>query len=190
MTRLPFRPTLAVLAAPALVALVSLGAFASGLEAQQPRRPGARAQERPQLERQLRQRFQQMVARELGLGEDQAVALDAAVAEFQEPRAELARRQIELRRRMTGTGALLSEDEAVAVLDEILAVKEEEARLMAEEQTRLLQVLSPPQVVRFHMLREQLANRIRQLRENRRGGGGPGAWPTGGTPGIWPVLGS
>lgn len=190
MTRFPFTGFTKSLAGALLVTVVGLGGFPSLLEAQQPRRPGARVQNRTQLERQLRVRFQQMVARELGLSEEQGQALDGVVAQFQEPRAELARRQAELRRRMMGTGALLSEAEASAVLQEILEVKEEETRLLAEEQSRLQEVLSPPQVVRFYTLREQLANRVRQLRENRRGGGGSGPGATGGTPGIWPVLGA
>jgi Spy/CpxP family protein refolding chaperone len=170
---------------PALLALLALLVIPTATDAQQ-RRPRP---ERAQMEAQLRQRFQGLVVRELGLDEDRGRALAEAVREFQEPRRELFQRQRGLERRLTGTGALLSEDEARAVLDELVGVKEEEARLMALEQERLLEILTPPQLVRFYTLRDQLSRRIRQLRENRPGGGGPdGPLPPGETLAGWPVF--
>ena len=166
-----------------MVGLLVLLPLPGPAEAQQ-RRPA----QRPEMEAQIRERFQRMVWRELGLTEEQAREMNAVVEGFQEPRRELNQRQRILQRRMAGTGALLSESEALSVLEELAAVKDEEARLLREEQARLLEILSPPQLVRFYTLREQLATRIRQLRENRPGGGGPPMGGGGVTPGIWPVL--
>jgi Spy/CpxP family protein refolding chaperone len=143
------------------------------------------------MEAQIRERFQQMVWRELGLTEEQGEAMNGVVEEFQVPRRELSQRQRVLQRRMSGTGALLSESEARSVLEELVSVREAEVVLLRREQERLLEILTPPQLVRFYMLRDQFAARIRQLRENRPGGGGPpmGLLPGGGgTGGFWPVL--
>jgi len=168
-----------------ILALLALP-LTSPLEAQQ-RRPAQRP-DRPEMEAQVRQRFQQMVFRELGLTPEQGEAMGRVVEEMQEPRRALNQRQRLLQRRMAGTGALLSQAEASAVLEELVAVREEETRMLRQEQERLLEILSPPQLVRFYTLREQFAARIRQLRENRPGGGaapGPGG---GGTLDIWPLL--
>lgn len=163
------------------VALALLLPVAGPVDAQQ-RRP----QQRPgrmEMEAQVRERFQRMVFRELGLTEEQGEAMAAVVAEFQEPRQELNRRQRALEQRMSGTGALLSESEARSVLEELVAVREQEVRILREEQDRLLEILTPPQLVRFYTLREQFAARIRQMRSNRPGGPPMG----GGAPilGVW-----
>jgi Spy/CpxP family protein refolding chaperone len=141
------------------------------------------------MERAIRERFETMVWRELGLDEGQREALAAAVQEFREPRRDVSQRQVRLERRLAGTGALLSEDQAREVLAELVAVKRAEVELLAREQERLLEVLTPPQLVRFYTLREQLGRRIRRLRENRPGGGGPPgrSSPAESLPG-WPVL--
>lgn len=156
------------------------------LEAQQ-RRPGPRTQ-RPEMEAQVRQRFQQMVLRELGLDAQQGEAMAVVVEEFQGPRMALNQRQRILQRRMAGTGAILSQREAEEVLAELASVKQAEVDLLLAEQVRLLEILSPPQLVRYYTLREQFAGRIRQLRENRPGGGGPLRPGGGGTSGVWPML--
>lgn len=169
-----------------LSGLLVLLALPGTADAQQ-RRPGQRM-ERPEMEAQIRERFQQMVWRELGLTEEQAREMNQVVEGFQEPRRDLMQRQRVLQRRMTGTGALLSESEALSVLEELASVKEEEARLLRQEQERLLDILSPPQLVRFYTLRDQLGMRIRQLRENRPGGGGPPGGGGGEIMGIWPLL--
>lgn len=137
-------------------------------EAQQ-RRPGERP-ERNRMEEQVRQRFQQMVIRELGLDQDTGEELDRVVEAFHEPRRELAMRQRQLQRRMSRTGVLLQEREAEDVLAEMATIKREEAELLAREQEALLRILNPPQVVRLYTLREELGRRIRQLREGRPGG--------------------
>ena len=150
--------------------LAAAGAFLHplGVEAL---RPGP--QERPELERQLRERFEGMVARELGLDPGTAAQLREVSAEFVEPRRELSRRQRQLQMRMRSTGTILSEDRAREVLDELVAVKRDEVDLLKMEQERLLEILTPPQLVRFYSLREQFAQRIQRLRRDPGGGARP-----------------
>ncbi|MDT8339925.1 MAG: hypothetical protein RQ751_00305 [Longimicrobiales bacterium] len=145
----------------------------------QQRRPPAPPPARAEMEAQVQRRFHELVVRELALTEEQAVGLQRVVESFREQRRELNRRQRLLQRRMAGTGALLSEEEARQVLEEVTAVKELEVRLLREEQVALREVVSAPQLVRFYTLREQLAGRIRRLRQP----GGGGSPDGGGTPG-------
>ena len=58
---------------------------------------------------------------------------------------------------------------ATELLRGLADLRVREARLFADEQERLLEVLTPSQILRFHAVREELNQRIRRLR-----GGGPG----------------
>lgn len=172
-----------------LLGLLALFVPTGALEAQQRRQ---RAPARAEMEAQVRERFQRMVWRELGLDTGEGEALAAAVEEFQQPRQEVAQRQRALQRRMAGTGALLSETEAREVLGELVGVREAELELLRREQERLLEILDPQQLVRFYTLRERFGARIRELREGRSRGGGPPSGTVGGGGGsvpIWPLLG-
>lgn len=133
----------------------------------------AAAQERPgrdRLEAEIRARFNAVVKRELGLEDGTLARLDAELETLQEDRRELGARQRQLRRRMASTGTLLSDEQARSVLDELVTVQEAELALLRREQERLLQVLTPPQLVRFYTLRERFADRVRELRRRRPGG--------------------
>lgn len=130
---------------------------------------------RMEMEREVQRRFQEQVRQELGLTDDQFASLREVVTSFQEERRALVQREMRLRQRLGGTGALLSAEEARAVLEEMAAVQEDEADLLRREQARLLQVLSAPQAVRFYTLRSDLADRIRRLQGvGGRGEGRPG----------------
>jgi hypothetical protein len=63
----------------------------------------------------------------------------------------------------------LPDAQALEILNELKALRAAELDLYTREQERLLQVLTPGQVVRYYLLREQLADRINGLR-----GAGPG----------------
>lgn len=135
---------------------------------------------RQELERQIEQRFHQRVRQELGLTEAQARDLADVVDEFQAQRRELIRREGVLRQRLRSTGTLLSDRAARAALEEMALVQEEEAALLRREQSRLLEVLDAPRVLRFYTLRAELAERIRRLRGGGPpGGGGPASGPAG-----------
>jgi len=153
------------------------------VEAQQRGQGRRQGQDRAELEGRVRARFGQMVQERLGLNQEQNARLGQIVAGFQEERMRLAREDQALRAR---TQALLleeaeSEDEALALLARVQELRLQEAALLRSEQEALLDVLAPLQVLRFHALRDQMGQRIRQLRgagagppRGRRPGGGSG----------------
>lgn len=147
------------------------------------RRPGPPPGNRGEMERRVQERFAEIVRVQLGLDAATARRLGEVVRSFQSQRQQLLRRERALRSRLRpGPGAmmradpapLLPEAEAREVLEEMRALREAEAELFMTEHKRLLEVLTPPQLVRFLTLREELATSLRRL----RGGppGGPGGW--------------
>jgi len=168
-------------------ALLTLSALTAGLTAQ--RMPqGNRNPQRMELERRVRERYATMVKERLGLSEEQSQQLEQAVESFREPRERLTTDEQALRRRIE---AILieqnpSEDEARSLLQRMQELRVEETRVFQGEQEALLQILTPLQVVRFHAIREQLGQRIQQLRGGPMGPGRPpggGEGPMGGVPG-------
>ena len=153
----------------AALALTASLALAGPVDAQQ-----GPPRDRARMEEQVRQRFEQLMFRELGLDEASGQVVAETLRSFRPARAELAQRRRRLQRRMEGTGALLSEDEAHEVLEGLASLAREESELLVREQDALLEVLSAPQVVRLYGLREAFGARLRQLRDRRRPGGPPG----------------
>ncbi|MEQ8331423.1 MAG: Spy/CpxP family protein refolding chaperone [Longimicrobiales bacterium] len=157
---------------------VTLASFMWTGSAEAQRRPGM---DRAQLEQRIRARFDEMVRERLGLTEEEGRALGAVVASFEPARRTLRQEERTLRRAV----ATLLEDapgndaRATELLRDLADLRVREARLFAEEQERLLEVLTPSQILRFHAVREELNQRIRRLR-----GGGPGgrAGPGNGAP--------
>jgi Spy/CpxP family protein refolding chaperone len=151
---------------------------------------GRRGQiDRPELERRVRARFGEMVRQRLDLTDEQAQRLGETVQGFQEDRRRLFREEQALRRRvealvLEGGDDTAETAEARELLDRMQGLREEEARLSASEQERLLEVLTPLQVLRFQALRDEMGRRIRSLRGGGSGGsdgpGGPGGPPGGG----------
>jgi len=176
--------------------LVAALVMVPAMPAQGQQRGQGRRQDRAELEGRVRARFGQMVQERLGLNEEQSARLGQIVAGFQEDRMLLAREDQALRARMQ---AMLleeseSEEEALELLARVQALRLQEANLLQSEQEALLEVLAPSQVLRFHALRDQMGQRIRQL---RGGGQGPpgGRRPGGGSgdgllpgPGFVPGL--
>ncbi len=181
---------------PALaLGLVTLSATPRGASAQ--RRPGGGPPGRAQLEQRVRARMAQMIRRELGLSDAEVRALNDVTEEFQSRRRELAARRRDLAR----SAAALArhrpqearDEEIRSVLAAMADVHDEEARLYREEQQRLLEILTPWQVLRLDLMRERFAEQIRRMRRERprrspdmrgmRRPGGPGdglaPWPDG-----------
>lgn len=165
------------------VGLLMMGALltsgAEGLAAQ--RRGAQQPGQRAEMERRIQARFDNLVREELDLGDDQVERLQDVVEEFRQRRVEFSRRERSTRSRIVGLGAggrgqELSEQEASEILDEMLELSDDEAALFREEQEAFLQILSPPQVVRFLVMRQALGDRIRAL----RAGGGSARGPQGG----------
>ena len=164
------------------LALVCLPA---GIVAQQPPGPG-----RLQLERQVWARFGEIVRERLGLTAEDQSELGEVLRTYQEDREALALREAQLQRRVLSeslltareVAPLLTDDEARAILSEMEAIRDEERRLAAAEQERLLELLTPSQLVRFYALRDALNQRTRGLRQGgpaRPGGVGRGGGPLG-----------
>ncbi len=149
---------------------------ATSLEGQRGRRGGGRRgppppSERSGLEQRVRVRMDQMIRQELDLNEDEWKAVGDNARDFDMKRRELMRSEQALTRRVEAIalegGA--NDEEAGEILDQLIALREQELQLFQEEQERLLEILSPSQLVRFQNMREKLGEQIRRLRSGREG---------------------
>lgn len=156
-------------------------ALALGAPAQAQNRPPAA--ERNDIERRVRARFAETVKSELGITNEQLDRLGRVQESFQQRRQELVRRDAALRRGMGSHASAPSDDESRDLLEELAAVREDEARLFRDEMNGMLEILEPAQVLRFYQLREQLMERVRRLRQDGPGRGGPAGGPLGPRPG-------
>ena len=130
---------------------------------------------RADMELRIQARFDNLVREDLGLGEDQWRRLQGAVGDFRTRRLEFLQSERNTRARVgrlggPAGGQQLTEVEASAILAEMLELGDEEATLLREEQEALLRILSPQQVVRYLVMRQQLGDSVLRL----RGRGGPG----------------
>ena len=168
----------------AIASLVLAGALAVPAEAQ--RGQGPRMQNRAELESRIRARFEEMVRERLGLDEEQTLRLAEAVESFRPDRQALAREERVLRGRIETSLREGGTDDAEAreLLERVRELRFEEARLFEREQERLLEVLTPSQVLAFHLMREEMGQRVRRL---RGGPPGPGGGPGGGPGRLWPA---
>lgn len=118
--------------------------------------------------------FERRLTRELKLDQEQVDAIHEITASMRDERRELYQRRRALDERMREFAREGGSDrQARRILSESRAIRAAEARTEAEEEARLLEILSPAQVLRFHAMRDELNERIRRL--HRRGGGdGPG----------------
>jgi hypothetical protein len=137
------------------------------------------------LEQRLHQGFQQSVQRQLGLEPEQMQGVREVLETFQADRRELARAQASLRLRLRdSTIREIGEEEARGLLDEMVQLQQRELDLYKNEQARLLDIMAPLQLVRFYQLREELGQRLQQMRQGQGrglGGGAGGARVPGGT---------
>ncbi len=150
-----YAPTVAVLAG-----LLLMGA--SELEAQNPNNRSA-------LERRVRAAFVQRAQRQLALTDSEVGALRETLAWSDGQRRAIAVENQDLNRRSQALSLDGNVGEAQAILDARVRLQEREATLFREEQERLLDVLTPPELVRFYRLRAELNRRILQLRQQRPG---------------------
>jgi hypothetical protein len=172
----------------ALLTTILLGLPISLLAQRVPMRGGPPGQQsRQELEERVRARFGQMIQQRLGLDQATAQELNATVQSFQEERGQLAREQEALRKRveafaLEGGG---SNTDAQQLLDRMNDLRSRENQLYLSEQDSLAKVLTPSQLLRFNLMREQMAQRIQQLRMGGMmgRGRGPGGGPGGGIPG-------
>jgi Spy/CpxP family protein refolding chaperone len=133
-------------------------------------------QDRAQLERRIRAQMGEMMRQRLGLSEAESQSLGEIVEEFEPARRGIAREEQAVRRRVEALTAdeAATDGEASDLLARLADVRRRDAELFAEEQERLLEILTPLQVLRFHSLREQLGERIQRLRGQRGRGNSEG----------------
>lgn len=129
---------------------------------------------RAAMEQRIQRQFQERLARELELTADQREDLADVLRDYATARAELLPRRralgLEMRELLEGDQ---SEDRALELLRELRDIREAEADLLEEEEDRLLEVLTPIQVLRLQSLRDQFGEQIRSLGEPPAGGGAP-----------------
>lgn len=141
--------------------------------------PPGQGPPRQELERRVMQGFARLVQEQLGLSQDELASLQETMQSFREDRRALAMDQQALRYELRNpTLEEISEDEARRLLAEMVRIQQQELTLYEREQTELLTVLSPRQLVRFYHIRDEWGRRIQQLRQGR-GPGGPGGFDGG-----------
>lgn len=146
-----------------------------------PPRGGMR--QRLELEQRLQQGFGRAIQNQLGLDAETLRSIQGVMQSFQEDRRSLNQAQASLRYRLRDPGLPnLSEEDARSLLQEMVVLQERELDLYRREQAELLKFLSPLQLLRFYRAREELGQRVQQLRQGR-GGGGPGG-------GLMPGMGA
>lgn len=138
---------------------------------------------RQELVERIRERFQNRIARELRLDDEQREALGDVFPVFARSRAELLPERREIERRISDhlAGPDGTEEDALGLLEEMRALREREAEMLRQEEDRLLEVLTPSQVLRLQALRDQFGNQIRRLRGDS-GPENPGDRPLRGPP--------
>lgn len=144
------------------------------LEGQRGRRGGRRGPpppERAGLQQRVRVRMDEMIRERLDLTEKEWEEIGDEARGFEQERGALMRQEQALRLRVDALLLEGSEDdeEAGEILDRLITLRRQELELFQREQERLLEILSPSQLVRFQNMREQLGEQIRRLRGGRDG---------------------
>jgi Spy/CpxP family protein refolding chaperone len=131
------------------------------------------------LARQVRQRFATVIRRQLNLTDDQARQLQTVEQRYQKQRNGLLRDEratrVGLAAAMQDTAGTPDQSKIAQYLDDLVQAQHRRAALLDSEQKDLAGFLTPLQRAKYQALHEQLNQRIRQMRQNGRGGGGPGA---------------
>ena len=144
--------------------------------------PGAGVEPRTRLEQRVLGRFDALVQQRLGLTDEQSLRLREVLAGFHERRRQFVGDRQRARQELLRLGDMgdLTEDRAIRALEEMIRLGEEEMRLFRAEQEALVEVLTARQILQFVVMREQLHERIQNIRRSRSprrsppGGGGPG----------------
>ncbi len=131
---------------------------------------------REEMMARLHAQFERKLSRELGLGAEVRSEIGEILGSMREKRRELYQR----RRALSAQKKAFHEEgggekEARRILSETRAVRAEEARIESEEEARLLEVMSPAEVLRFQVIRDDFNERIRQMHRDRSGRGEDGS---------------
>ncbi|TVR63831.1 MAG: hypothetical protein EA422_08260 [Gemmatimonadales bacterium] len=130
--------------------------------------PQAQEMTREEMLAAIHAQFEREMVQELGLDRQTMGAIRDVMTSMVERRRDLYQRRRALRtlsREFHETGG----DEATArrILSETRAIRSQEALLEAEEESQLLQIMSPAEVLRFQALRDDFNERIRRMHRGR-----------------------
>jgi hypothetical protein len=172
-----------------LLALLLANA-ATGLRAQTPLLPDTGdAAEVQDLQRQIRQRWNARVRQDLQLSDEQAAKLQGTETKYLQQRRDVAQRQRAINEALRGElqpGVVASGDSVRKLLDARDRNRAALAQIDRDENQEIARYLSPVQHARYQMMREQLRQRIQQLRQERRGGARAGTIRPRGARRRWP----
>src|SRR2546425_12224832 len=146
------------------------------LEAQTPSDTSGEA-EAEQLRQQIRERWNARVRQDLNLSDDQAAKLQGTERKFTQQRVELAQRQRTVNEALRGQlqpGVAANSDSVRKLMETRDRNRTALAEIDRNENREVSGYLTPVQQARYQMMREQLRRRIREIREQRRAGGGRG----------------
>ncbi len=148
--------------------------WAPVLAGQQDSTPPPDSAERERLQRQIEDRFAQVVQQQLRLNNDQVTKLRGTEERFRTRRREIMRRQLMLRFALNGQmcpGCAANPDSVRRLMDGIDANRGELFRMQEEQDREMAGYLTPVQRAQYQMLRERLVRRLGEVRRERRQGG-------------------
>lgn len=147
----------------ALLMLLMVG-MPLGLAAQSGQAGPGQELTREEMQARIHAHFEEQLSRELGLdAETRAEVYEVLQSMRSERRALLQRKRALHARRKQFHQEGGSQREARRILAEAREIRSMEARIESEEEARLLEIMSPRQVLQFQVLREELNERIRQM---------------------------
>lgn len=137
---------------------------------------GAQNAERQQaLARQIRQTFNGVVKRQLGLNDEQMRRLQQTDNRFQKERNEVGKDErtarLALKAALEDTTAAPDQAKVDDYLSRLVKAQRRRADILEAEQKELSSFLTPVQRAKYFALRDQLVRRIGQLRQDNPGAG-------------------
>jgi hypothetical protein len=154
----------------AWIALVCVGALATGARGQDPRDDDTTGAELLRLE--IERRFAQRVQADLGLSDGQMRQLKATQDRIGPRRRQLVREAIGYRLALQGQmrpGVAANPDSVRIYMDGIQRVRAQQLALDQEEDRELAAFLTPVQRARLQMMKARLLERANDLRRARQG---------------------
>lgn len=177
-----------ILIAMMLAALVPSGLQAQGRRGGPPRSDLQNANRRA-LERQILQRFVEQSGQEMGLNTNARTELNRIMDETNEERRALAIEAVQLRQKLTEAlrDSRTTDDQFDDIMDDIADLRRREHELWKREQDRLAKTLSSRQRAQFMVRWLRLQDNIRELIDQRTGGG-PGLFDTSFMVPLYPAI--
>ena len=132
-----------------------------------------RANAQQPLVRELRQRFNGVVRQQLNLNDEKARQLDRVDRQFEQQRNQLRRDEREARLGLQAAMADTANVEQAKIaqyMDQLTRGQRRRADLLEAEQKELSSFLTPLQRAKLQALREQLAQKVRQVQQQNGGG--------------------